>query len=56
MNNRHINYTLDIYNYTLDIYKDMYKILYFRHQSATEIQGCSLAAAVLFVKYFNNYE
>ena len=47
MNNRHINDTIDTY-------KDMYK--YFRHQPATELQGCSLAAAVLFVKYFNNNE
>ena len=39
---------------TIDIYKDMYE--YFRHQSATELQGCSLAAAVLFASYLNNYE
>ena len=47
MNNRHINDTVDTH-------KDMYQ--YFRHQPATEPQGCSLAAAVLFVKYFNNNE
>ena len=50
MNNRHINDTIDTYN----MYKDMYK--YLRHQPATELQGCSRAAAVLFDKYFNNYE
>ena len=47
MNNRLINDTIDTY-------KDMYK--YFRHQPATELQGCSLAVEVLFVKYFNNNE
>ena len=45
MNNRHINNTLDTY-------KDVYR--HFRPKLATELQGCSLAAAVLFVKYFNN--
>ena len=39
---------------TIDTCKDMYK--YFRHQPAMELQGCSLAVAVLFVKYFNIYE
>ena len=38
-------------NVTIDSYKDMYR--YFRHQPATE-QCCSLAVAVLFVKYFSN--
>ena len=37
---------------TIDSYKDLYQ--YFRHQTATLLQGCSIAAAVLFVKYINN--
>ena len=39
-------------NDTIDTYKDMYE--YFRHQTSTLFQGWSLAAAVLFVTYFNN--
>ena len=37
---------------TTDTHKVMYE--YFKHQTATLLQGCSLAAAVLFVKNFNN--
>ena len=47
MNNRHINDTIDTY-------KDMYG--YFKHQTATLLQGCSHAAAVLFALYLNNNE
>merc|ERR1711893_66698 len=36
----------------MDTYKDMYK--HFRHQTGTLLQCCSVAAAVLLVKYFNN--
>merc|ERR1711893_582692 len=36
----------------MDTYKDMYK--YCRHQTGTLLPGCSVAAAVLFVKHFNN--
>ena len=37
---------------TVNTYKDMYE--YFRHQTSTFLQCWSQAAAVLFVKYFNN--
>ena len=37
---------------TIYTYKDMYE--YFRHQTSTLLQGWSLAAAVLFVKYSNS--
>ena len=37
---------------TINTYKDLYE--YFRHQTSTLLQGWSLAAAVLFVKYSNN--
>ena len=48
MDERHINNTVDSY-------KDICE--YFRqHHPATYLQGCLLAAALLFVKYFNNNE
>ena len=37
---------------TINTYKDMYE--YYRHQTSTLLQGWSLAAPVLFVKYSNN--
>ena len=44
----------DISNY-INTQKDMYKY-FIQHQLATKLQGCLIAAAVLFVKYFNNSE
>ena len=48
MDYRPVINTTDTYN----MYKDMYE--YFRHQTSTLYQGWSLAAAVLFIKNFNN--
>ena len=44
----------DINNY-IDAKKALYKD-FRQHPPATQLQGCFLAAAVLFVKYFNNNE